>query len=607
MALVGMLRAGDTWTGRRPRARSLPVHTAVRCRAAAIRAGAAVILAVWPAGCGDAASTARPSPGGGLAGTSGTQSGPLAAGSGGFAAGGSVCPAGKADCDRVSLNGCEIDLLADPGHCGECGAACDPGEGCDNGHCVGRPQVCQPGHADCDGDRSNGCEADLANSNEHCGQCDLACPPDHGCRAGVCMFQAPVCAPGWADCDGSRANGCEADTQNDARHCGRCQQACAPGQQCSAGLCVLQPLSCPPGWADCDGDRNNQCETNIQSDTRHCGNCGTVCLAGQLCSTGRCTAQPILCTDGYANCDGNPANHCEVALARDPAHCGSCGIPCAPDALCYDGSCLPVMCPPGLANCDGDRICEANVWMDPAHCGGCGTVCAPSQRCQMGTCTDNPLVCEANTANCDLVWANGCETDLANNPEHCGACMRQCGATPPGIAICDRGRCGLELTLALADAFVQESQPGSAQGLAPAIEVRSTPANRRVGLLMPVDLARIPPGSEILSATIELYCFDTGSTVRAHPLTAPWQEASVTWASQPSYEPTAIAGFVPRIGLNHFGGPGLLDLVRDWMSSPSSAHGVALVADASNNSRYRSTQYSNANRRPRLIVEFVPP
>ncbi len=39
-----------------------------------------------------------------------------------------------------------------------------------------------------------------------------------------------------------------------------------------------------------------------------------------------------------------------------------------------------------------------------------------------------PLVCNAGFADCDKIAANGCETNLGNDPLHCGACSHACVA-----------------------------------------------------------------------------------------------------------------------------------------------------------------------------------
>lgn len=96
------------------------------------------------------------------------------------------------------------------------GISCDATDTCLNGECVpasGGPLndagpteldggtdahvddadvTCSEGYADCDGNRSNGCEADLETSHDHCGACDTGCGIS-GCESGRCLlrYQGP--------------------------------------------------------------------------------------------------------------------------------------------------------------------------------------------------------------------------------------------------------------------------------------------------------------------------------------------------------------------------------------------------------------------------------
>ena len=69
--------------------------------------------------------------------------------------------------------------------------------------------ACQPTWGNCDSDVSNGCEASLATT-QNCGACGNVCSYANGaaaCVRGTCAFAG--CDAGWADCDGTVANGCE--------------------------------------------------------------------------------------------------------------------------------------------------------------------------------------------------------------------------------------------------------------------------------------------------------------------------------------------------------------------------------------------------------------
>lgn len=148
-----------------------------------------------------------------------------------------------------------------------------------------------------------------------------------------------VCASKTADCDGERANGCEVDLQTDPKHCGACGNACSsPDCACRDG--VLRVV-CPAGRANCDGDDRNGCEVDINTSMQHCGACGKLChISGHdaiaaTCTAGRCkvTCESELMPEG--DCDNNPDNGCETSLWSNE-NCGACGVRCA----CASGRCL---------------------------------------------------------------------------------------------------------------------------------------------------------------------------------------------------------------------------------------------------------------------------
>jgi hypothetical protein len=85
---------------------------------------------------------------------------------------------------------------------------------------------------------------DLQGDNTNCGRCGTVCATNPNaaptCSAGAC---ANACRPGFGDCDGNVLNGCEANTNTSAQHCGRCGLACLSGI-CN-GSAVCEPLILP--------------------------------------------------------------------------------------------------------------------------------------------------------------------------------------------------------------------------------------------------------------------------------------------------------------------------------------------------------------------------
>jgi hypothetical protein len=99
---------------------------------------------------------------------------------------------------------------------------------------------------------------------------------------------------------------------------------------------------CEPGTRECDDDPSTVCEQDITIITA-CGDCTTKCAATNgvpMCVEGKCQ---FTCSDGFADCDGKGENGCEVALATDPKHCGTCERNCAVNgATCGAGACSTV-------------------------------------------------------------------------------------------------------------------------------------------------------------------------------------------------------------------------------------------------------------------------
>ncbi len=70
--------------------------------------------------------------------------------------------------------------LPDPGNPPDPGVPGDPPD-------PGDPVTCAAGFADCNARTDDGCEAELATSNAHCGACQRACAIDAMCLSGTCQ------------------------------------------------------------------------------------------------------------------------------------------------------------------------------------------------------------------------------------------------------------------------------------------------------------------------------------------------------------------------------------------------------------------------------------
>jgi len=375
------------------------------------------------------------------------------------------------DCDG-SVDGSSADA--------ECVVA-NAAPACISGRC--RVDRCTDGFGDCDGDPTNGCEVTLSDTADHCGSCDTACAPGHGsasCALSSCVFGA--CDAGYADCDADESNGCETATTADTGNCGGCGTVCDyPGASasCVSGACAMD--SCDFGFDDCNADPVDGCEVEPSSDPMNCGRCGVVCDGARLhttaiaCSFGRCAIDDVApsCEIGWADCDANPFNGCETPTDRDPNNCGGCGMSCdVPGGLasCSGSTCVFNRCEPGFDDCDGDtgsfpvgNGCETPVDSDPANCGGCGMSCgAPpnaSGGCFFGRC--GITSCAGGFEDCDGIIANGCEAGTGSDPNNCGGCGVSC-RIPGASSSCSSSTCGfLACDPGWQDCNLNATAPGS--------------------------------------------------------------------------------------------------------------------------------------------------
>ena len=291
-------------------------------------------------------------------------------------------------------------------NCGGCRKACPALNAipqCANGMCG--IAGCANGFADCNNQPNDGCETNVGGDVVHCGGCNRMCALPNSnplCINGMCLNGG--CKPGFRDCDGMAANGCEVNVQQDARNCGVCGQNCAQlphaSAGCSNGACVV--AGCDPGWGNCNGKDNDGCETSLANDPANCGRCAQACPAPAnvmtTCNNGVCASMG--CLPGFGDCNNNMGDGCEAKFGSDPKNCGSCGANCGgyPNAVpgCVNGMCAVGACNAGFADCDKNipNGCEVNINTDAANCGACAKACVQGQSCVAGMCSNPyPAAC----------------------------------------------------------------------------------------------------------------------------------------------------------------------------------------------------------------------
>ena len=266
------------------------------------------------------------------------------------------------------------------------------------------------------------------------GECSIAsdCPrlPNATmvCNAGRCELGG--CARAFEDCDGEPENGCELDTNSDPSNCGGCGVLCdRPNAttSCISGSCVI--TACDDNFENCDNSGTNGCEADLtRPDT--CGGCSIRCASDMLCST---TGEIPRCVDGCDDGEDICSMMC-VVLDTNADHCGGCGVVC-PDyengtRTCVDRRCGGE-CDVGFVDCNDDDSdgCEIDITSDVNNCNGCDMRCTPGDNVRTAACDVSTCVvgtCETGFADCNSSDGDGCEINTTSDVRHCGGCDLPC-------------------------------------------------------------------------------------------------------------------------------------------------------------------------------------
>ncbi|AKU93660.1 Tryptophan synthase alpha chain [Labilithrix luteola] len=283
--------------------------------------------------------------------------------------------------------------------------------------------------------------------------------------AEIAMCNSYECPAPHATCT-DKPGLCNTNLDTDVANCGACGTPCAASDgepvrhatpSCAKGECQV---TCDAEFGNCNGEFEDGCEASLESDPANCGACGNACKDGEVCWRFVCGCPP-----GYAQCGDTCAK-----LDEDGKNCGACGNVCGlPDAdagagvwpcdagalpphfgpVCLSSACK-IGCTDGYGDCNADRCgdgCETNLANDANNCGACGHACAPGQGCVKGKCE-----CE----DPNFTFCGGRCVDTLSHPDNCGSCGHVCPGgssldSHSGYRTCVQGRCSFECSASRAD------------------------------------------------------------------------------------------------------------------------------------------------------------
>ena len=181
------------------------------------------------------------------------------------------CIPNYADCNGKTSDGCEVDLSRDVNNCGYCNYVCSLNNA--QAKCVNKTcaiDYCLGSYRDCNGSALDGCETDTSSNVNNCGSCGNKCTVANGtakCVSGACDIAS--CNTGYKDCKNGYSDGCETNITNDVNNCGNCGVICnvppyAQSVACQNSTCKI--TACSSTYYDIDGIYSNGCECRQDND-----------------------------------------------------------------------------------------------------------------------------------------------------------------------------------------------------------------------------------------------------------------------------------------------------------------------------------------------------
>ncbi len=139
-------------------------------------------------------------------------------------------------------------------------------------------------------------------------------------------------------------------SKTDMHRCGSCSFDCALQSKANAvasgcemnGETPTCSFTCNDGFMNCSGDQFAPECVDLKNSKDHCGACGTVCSASQVCENGTCVSQKCDPDQCSIKLD-NGAYECKNVVTACGPSCTNCNLD--PSGQCLNGTCVYSRCP----------------------------------------------------------------------------------------------------------------------------------------------------------------------------------------------------------------------------------------------------------------------
>ena len=168
------------------------------------------------------------------------------------------------------------------------------------------------------------------------------------------------------------------------------------------------------------------------------------------------------------------------------------------------------------------------------------------------------------------------------------------------------------------DSWLDENNPTTNHGTAALLGIGYRSATSKISRgIFQFDLTGIPQGSTINSATFSIYATGTDEgesgnrTYEVHYVTQSWDESTVTWSNQPTFDATVEDSVVVTANTTGFKTfSSMATVVQEWLDGDQTNYGIVVKVNNETlapSMNYATSDNATAANRPKLVVNYTPP